>query len=90
MGRLANASGEDDRIAARKERAGEVEGEGRVRVEIVPLNQIANRTDEDRLQATPHVGEVKVLVYYDGCCGHKLFTGKYSLRPHRSMKLRDP
>ena len=39
----------------------EIKREGRVGVEIVPLDQIADRSDEDRLDAPPHVGEVEMF-----------------------------
>ena len=50
----------DDRIGARKERAGEIEREGGVGVEVVPLDQIADRPDEDRRQPAAHVGELEL------------------------------
>ena len=50
-----------DRIVAGEERAGEIEREGRVGVEVVPLDQIADRADEDRLDAAAHVGEIEML-----------------------------
>src|SRR6185369_1272042 len=40
--------------------AGEIEREGSIRVEVVPLDQIADRPDEDRRQAAPHVGELEL------------------------------
>ena len=45
-----------------KERAGEVQRERRVGVEVVPLDQVADRADEDRLQPAPHVGEIELVV----------------------------
>ena len=45
----------DDRIGARKEGRGEVQGKGGVGVEVVPLDEVANRADENRLDATAHV-----------------------------------
>ena len=41
----------DDRVAAGEERAGEIEREGRVGVEVVPLDEVADRADEDRRRA---------------------------------------
>jgi hypothetical protein len=45
-----------DRIGVRKEIAGEIEGEGSVGVEVVPFDQIADRADENRFDATSSVG----------------------------------
>ena len=65
----------DDRIVAGKERAGEIERERRIGVEVVPLDQVADRTDEDRLHAAPHVSELKLFAApYGRWQGHcKLF-----------------
>ena len=52
----------DDRIAAGEERAGEIEREGGVGVEVVPLDEVADRADEDRLQPAPHVGDVESVL----------------------------
>jgi len=41
----------------REEIAGEIEREGRVSVEVIPFDQIANGADEDRLQAASRIGE---------------------------------
>ena len=55
-----------DRIASRKEGAGEIQREGRVRVKVVPLHQIADRSDEDRLDAAPHIRHIEPIVRHDG------------------------
>ena len=41
---------------AGKERLGEIEREGGIGVEIVPLDEVAERADEDRLEAARDVG----------------------------------
>jgi hypothetical protein len=41
----------------REEIAGEIEREGGVSVEVVPFDQIADRADEDRLEAPSRVRE---------------------------------
>ena len=46
-------------IAAREERAREIQRERRVGVEIEPLDEIADRADEDRLEAAAYVGKVE-------------------------------
>jgi hypothetical protein len=50
------------RIGIGKERAGEIERERRIGVEVVPLDEIADRADEDGPDAPPHVGEVERLI----------------------------
>ena len=49
----------DDRVAARKERTGKKQGEGGVGVEVVPLDEVADRPDEDRLQPATDVGQLQ-------------------------------
>ena len=49
----------NDRVAARKERAGEEQRERGVGVEVVPLDEVANRADEDRFQPPADVGEIE-------------------------------
>src|SRR3954470_7759559 len=44
-----------------EEGAGEIKRESRVGVEIIPFNEIADRTDKDRLDAPPHVGKVEMV-----------------------------
>src|SRR5262249_16517410 len=46
----------NDRIGMGKEIAGEIEREGCVGVEVVPFDQIADRANEDRFEATSRVG----------------------------------
>src|SRR6185436_18733388 len=52
----------NDRISARKKRIREVEGKRGVSVEVVPLDEIANRAHEDRAQSTADIGEVERFV----------------------------
>jgi hypothetical protein len=49
------------RVALRKERQREVERERGIRVKVVPLDEIADRADEDRLDPALHVGEVELF-----------------------------
>src|SRR4051812_35257191 len=65
------------RVFVRKECAGEIERKRGVAVKVIPFDQVADRADEDRLEAPPHVREVEMLVRYgralrDGIsdCGH--------------------
>jgi hypothetical protein len=44
--------------------AGAKQRECRIGVEIVPLDQIADRADEDRLDPPPDVGDVQMIVRY--------------------------
>src|SRR4051794_7356949 len=53
------------RIGVREEGGREIKREGRVGVEVVPLDQIADRADEDRLDAPPHVGKIE-MVWFGG------------------------
>ena len=46
----------DDRIVPGKNDTGEIQRERRIRVEVVPLDQVADRADEDGLQTPAHVG----------------------------------
>src|SRR5580704_13303566 len=50
------------RIGIREESASEIERKRRVCVKIIPLDQIARRTDEDGLDASPHVGKIERFV----------------------------
>ena len=52
----------DDGIGAGEERAGEVKRKSRVRVEVVPLHEVADRTDEDGLDAAAYVRQVDVIL----------------------------
>jgi hypothetical protein len=52
----------DDRITARKECARKIKGEGGVGVEVVPLDEIADLTDEDRPEAATHVGKAQLSI----------------------------
>jgi hypothetical protein len=49
-------------VAIREERLGEIQGERRIGVEIVPLDEIADRADEDRAQPALHVGDIGTLL----------------------------
>jgi hypothetical protein len=49
------------RIAVRKECRREVQRKRRVGVEIIPFDEIADRTDEYRLDPAPHVGSIDVV-----------------------------
>jgi hypothetical protein len=57
-----------DGVVAREERAREIQREGRVGIEIVPLDQVADRADEDGLHPALDVGDVQVVV--SGGCSH--------------------
>jgi hypothetical protein len=46
-----------NRIVAGEERLGEIERKGRIRVKVVPLDQIADGPDEYRFQPAPDVGQ---------------------------------
>ena len=46
-------------LRLREEGGGEIEREGGVGVEVVPLDEIAGRADDDRLEAARGVGEVR-------------------------------
>jgi hypothetical protein len=50
-----------DRVVAGEEGRGEVERECRIGVEVVPLDEIADGTDEDRLDPPFRVGDVEML-----------------------------
>lgn len=51
----------DDRIVTGKEGLGEIKCEGSVGVEVVPLDQIADRTDNDRPQPPADIGEGELI-----------------------------
>src|SRR4051795_3695649 len=51
----------DDRIVAGKEGGSEIERERGIGVEVVPLDEIADRADEDRLDPALGVGDVDVV-----------------------------
>jgi hypothetical protein len=57
-------------IGVREEGSGEIERKRRIGVEVVPLDQIADRADEDRLDAAPHVGEVEVAGVFESGGSH--------------------
>ena len=62
-----------------KNDAGEVQGECRVGVEVVPLDQVADRADEDRLDAPAHVREFEAIGAGDGRRGcHEVGPRLYS------------
>src|SRR6185295_18154078 len=50
-----------DRIALRKECRREIQRECGVGVEIVPLDQVADRADEDRLDAPLDIADVEMV-----------------------------
>ena len=52
----------DDRIAAGKERAREIKGKGGVGVEVVPLDEVADRADENRFQPPADIREIERFV----------------------------
>src|SRR6516162_1644951 len=58
-----------DRIVTWEKRCGEVKGECRVDVEVVPLDKIADRTDKNRLDASPDVGKLQTFVFQRDCRG---------------------
>ncbi len=65
-------------VLTREEGTGEIERESGIGVEIEPFDQVADGADEDRLEPSPHVGEVEALVgrpvrLRDGVveCGHR-------------------
>src|SRR5262245_66033052 len=62
-----------DGIFTRKERTREVEREGGVGVEIIPLHQVANRADENGLEPSAHVGSlVEMILAKGGRCRRHL------------------
>ena len=46
----------NNRIVTWEKRVGEIQREGRIRVKVVPLDQVADRPDEDGLDTPAHVG----------------------------------
>src|SRR5262245_58378956 len=67
----------DDRIAAWKKRGGEIQRKGRVGVEVVPLDEIADRTDENGFEAAANVRAVDGLGYLqepDGVTDRRRFA----------------
>src|SRR5262249_42024929 len=56
----------DDRIGTGEERAREVERKRRVGVEVVPLDEVADGSNEDGLEPTLTIGAIEVLVPADG------------------------
>jgi hypothetical protein len=56
----------NDRIGAGEKGGGKVERESGVGVEVLPLHQISNGSDEDGLDPPPHVGGGDFLVRANG------------------------
>src|SRR5437016_14469184 len=52
-----------DRIIAREKRAGKIERKGRVGIKIVPFDEIADGSDEDRPEAAPHIGKLEPVIF---------------------------
>jgi glycosidase len=62
-----------DGIVSWKERIGEIERERGVNVKVIPLDEIPDRSNENGLDATPHIGKSKVAVSCgDRHCCHSL------------------
>src|SRR5215831_11462085 len=74
----------NNRVVSRKERIGEVERKGRVCIEVVPLDQIADRADEDRLQSTAGVGQAKWFGSHGGLIHGGHHTKNLSHKSDRS------
>src|SRR6185312_17275923 len=71
-----------DRIAVREECRREIQRKRGVGVEIVPLDQIADRADEDRLEPPLHVLDVEMIVGgLDGGIGHDGPPGERGATP---------
>src|SRR5690349_1305330 len=64
----------DHRIAVREEQMREIKRERRVGIEVVPLDQIADGADENRLQAATYVGRIERLVRGRAAAGNSLFN----------------
>ena len=52
----------NDRVGAWKERARKIQREGRVRIKVVPLDEIANRADENRSYPSADICEIERFV----------------------------
>ena len=53
----------DDRITAGKKRRREVERKRGVHVEVVPLDEITYRADEDGFQPAPHIRKMQTVIF---------------------------
>src|SRR5437773_8482466 len=61
----------DDGIVAWKKRSCKVERKCRVDIEVIPLDEIAHRADEDRLQAALNIGKPQTVIFdMDGSPSH--------------------
>src|SRR5262245_5101918 len=74
----------DHRVVAGEKGIGEIERKSRVRVEVVPFDEISNGSDEDGFQSPANVGEPELI---DGYCNltHAFFprkNGVVALLPH--------
>src|SRR5438128_5989294 len=67
----------DDRIVAGEERGREIERECRIGIKVVPLDQVPDRTDEDRLEATAYIGELKMVVSTDSRHRHRIVSTRF-------------
>ena len=72
------------RIGVGKECGGEIEGEGGIGEEVVPLDEIAHRADEDRLDPPPHVGEIELFAGWRSL-SERLIDRRHGLAPSRSI-----
>src|SRR5262249_24430198 len=77
-----------DGILARKERTGEIEREGGINVKIIPFDEVADRADEDGLQASLYVGELQVIVEAGRCGGHQGVPSHCCAHAQRRASLR--
>src|SRR5207249_7524171 len=70
----------DDGIVARKERSREVERKCRVDIEVIPLDEIAHRADEDRLQTALDIGKPQTVIFdADGSPRHAQYNTAFRL-----------
>ena len=67
----------DDGIAAGEERRGEVQRERGIGIEIVPFDQVADRSDEDRPHPAADIGQICTIIAVDhgGDGGRLAFVG---------------
>src|SRR5262245_27798592 len=88
----------DNGVVAREEGVGEVEGEGGVDIEVVPLDQVAHRADEDCLDPAPHIGKAGMVACWladrVGAGGHggtrSIATPSQGENAHAQQKVYDP